>query len=282
MEFINPNKKEPVKFFEDGSDKKVETIYDDPEWRELIDKVKKQSKKDIENNNKPSIFTRVKSKKEETKQPKASPERVEVNIKLSIPSIEWSKVKKLKKKIEFLRHNFLHKVFTKPRTYLVAGVLLIIVGVVLFLVQIKTNKDQPKSVSGNDTQQTSGVAEPVSHDVPFSPVLPTNGIDKEDIAYNPERNFAKFDDKIENTAVTVSQQKLPENFISDPEGQLEKLAKDSGASELIQTGSGMAYIQQSQQGPQTVVFIKFELLIFIRTGNLVSNDAIVSYIDGLN
>lgn len=279
MEFIDPKKKnKSPKFFEEG-DKKVETIYDDSEWHELRDKVKKQSEKDLQRSKKTSLFSDDPEpydlSSEEDKK------RVEVNIKLSLPKVHWELLKKFKQRTADYKKNFSFNFLKKPKTYLLAGSVIFVIGIISFVAISKDNKNNTIATESDGT--TNQVKEePVSHDPPFSPALPSSGIEKEDISYNPERNFAKFDDSIDGIAVSVSQQSLPEDFKSDSESKLEELAKGFDTTKTIQAGSGLAYIKETDEGLETIIFKKFDLLIFIRTQDKVSDDSVVQYIDNLN
>ncbi|MBI5357358.1 hypothetical protein HZB74_00700 [Candidatus Saccharibacteria bacterium] len=279
MEFINPKKKKSPKFFEENSNQKVETIYDDPEWRELRDKVKKQSEKDIRHSSKGSLFGNINEPYDLASD--EDKKRVEVNIKLSLPEAHWDFLKKLKNRLLNYKKNFSFNFLKNPKTYLIIGFIVFIVGAASFLLINRDNKDN--APSAEQTATTSQVKEePVSHDPPFSPALPPSGINKEEVSYNPERNFAKFDDSIDGIAIAVSQQSLPEDFKSDPEAKLEELAKGFEATKIIQTGSGLAYIKETEEGPETIIFKKFDLLVFIRTQNKVSETSVISYINNLN
>ena len=218
MEFLDPKKKKSPKFFDDNVDKKVKTIYDDPEWIDLRNKVKKQSEKDLKNNKKRPLLNDV--------QPPVEKKHVEVNIKLSLPSAHWDLLKKLRSKILNFKKDFSFDFLKNPKTYLIFCTVITVVAIAS-LVFISKNKVTPANV---DTSKTTsqGKEEPVSHDTPFSPVTPPSGIDKNKISYNPERNFAKFDDSIDGIAVSVSQQTLPDNFKDDPETKLQELAKEFG------------------------------------------------------
>lgn len=270
MEFIDPKKKnKSPKFFEEG-EKKVETIYDDPEWQHLSNKVKKRSKKE-------DAFDNPVQEKEK--------EQVEVNIKLSLPKAHI----KLAKKLKGATRNFKDKNSWKqikayrkqPKTYLIFGGIVMLIGAVSLMSIYKKDKDNNLSTGGN--QGTAQIKEePVSHDPPFSPVLPPSGIEKEEISYNPERNFAKFDDSIDGIFVSVSQQSMPDDFKNDTENKLTELTKGFQAEKTIQTGSGLAYIKETEQGPETIIFSKFGMLIFIRTGDKVSDRSTIDYIDNLN
>jgi len=118
----------------------------------------------------------------------------------------------------------------------------------------------------------------------FSTISPGGDIKSTEsgqIAYDPGKKVASFTDKIEGVAVTVSQQALPEKFASDRAGELEKFAHEIYANEKLEIGDTTAYIGVSSKGPQTVVLIKNDLLLFISTESKVQNLALFDYIDSL-
>lgn len=280
MEFINRKKKKP-KFddFLDHNSDKQESLYDDPEWAELRESVKRRAKKDVSHN---------KGDAEEglPANPKAEPERVELNIKLSLPNIGVQKLRALKDKIRPNKKILTSDILRTKTAYAVLAVTVLAICLLLFWPNKKSENTQKQGnatgVSGQQSTPATGVEEEVSHDPAFSVITPSGGIDKNSIIYSPQRNFAKFDDKISGVAITVSQQPLPGDFSSDPEGSLEGLADNLGATEVVQTGSGIAYIQENVAGQQTVVFVKFGLLVFIKTQSRIETGSIAKYIDTLN
>lgn len=83
------------------------------------------------------------------------------------------------------------------------------------------------------------------------------------VEYDPEKRVASFMDKIGEVQITVSQQPVPDTFKAGPDEELDKLAKNLGATEIIVESNPKAYIGPSAQGPQTAVFHKQGLLVFI-------------------
>lgn len=286
MEFKPQKKKQKLPDFLKDSPKDSSNdplnLYNDPEWRDLREEIKKRSQEDIKKNSRPSFLNRrpIKPGKNE-KNTGNDQDRVEVNIKLSVPKVDWVKLQNLKKRAVGLKSKIPPKIHKNPKAYLALCLIIAVVGVLLLVGHFAGKDSNKTSNNSGSGQQTS--SEPISHDPPFGPVLPSKGINKEKIAYNPERNFAKFDDRINGVAINVSQQPLPENLKKDPESGVEQLAESLGAKQPLQiAGGGIAYISESISGPQIVVLKKFNLLIFIKTGNRVEVDAIVDYINSLN
>jgi hypothetical protein len=109
------------------------------------------------------------------------------------------------------------------------------------------------------------------------PKLTTSG----KVAYDSSKKVASFTDDIEETPLTVSQQALPERFKHDPASELGKFAEDINAKEKLQVGSLTAYSGISEKGPQTVVLIKNNVLIFITASKKLPTAQLIGYIDSL-
>lgn len=91
-----------------------------------------------------------------------------------------------------------------------------------------------------------------------------------------------YADTISGVGVTVSEQQLPVSFKSDPEGQLQKMATAYNATEQLTTGDTKVYIGTSINGPQSVIFIKNNLLVLIKSEKVIDNKSWLHYIAALN
>lgn len=100
--------------------------------------------------------------------------------------------------------------------------------------------------------------------------------------YDDEKKVASYNDKIAGTDVTVSQQPLPDSFKASPMDEVEKLAKNFKATKRINTGKVIAFTGiSSEDGTQTVIFAKKDLLIFIRATKELNSNNLAAYIDNL-
>jgi hypothetical protein len=88
-------------------------------------------------------------------------------------------------------------------------------------------------------------------------------------------------DRLENVQINVSEQPLPDSFKSDTAKQLQQLAEDEKATQKITIGSNTIYIGTSSQGPQSIFFIKNNLLILIKSDATISENSWVKYINSL-
>lgn len=285
MEFLNPKKKKYNfdKFLEEEKPEKPVTIYDDPEWKDLVETVKRQAEEDIEENNKPK-FLRRNQKTESHAVPKDEPEKVEVNIRLTVPKLKWDKIKGIKKWLVETKAKVLPYLKDRRVQQIGIGVIALLITGSILLNIIGSRKDKTDTAANKGSSQSVAQSEqPVSHDVPFDMLLPDKDLPKEAVSYNSDKNFAKFDDKIGSSTISVTEQPLPNNFKSNPANSLEGLAKQMNAAESIETTTaGTIYIQQaSQGGAQTAIFVRGSILGFIRTQNEVGASKIAMYIDSL-
>lgn len=90
-----------------------------------------------------------------------------------------------------------------------------------------------------------------------------------------------FTDSINATAISVSQQILPETFKSATAQSIQDLAKSYSATEELDIDGNTAYIGTSTKGPQSVIFTKNGLLVLIKSQGTIENDAWKSYIKSL-
>lgn len=87
-----------------------------------------------------------------------------------------------------------------------------------------------------------------------------------------------YADNIDGIAISVSQQPLPESFKADRAKALAELAKAYSATSEIKSGTIKAYAGTSSKGPQSVLFIKDDLLIMIKSQQKVSDASWADYI----
>jgi hypothetical protein len=133
--------------------------------------------------------------------------------------------------------------------------------------------------SKKDTKGTLGATSEAKPD--FKPVLPNGKVDSTGsgkVAFDPTHDVVSFTDKIGGVDVTVSEQPLPATFKNDPEGQVATLAKNLNANEVINESNPKAYLGRSIKGPQTVLFTKNNLLVFIYAPGALDKAALAEYI----
>ena len=98
----------------------------------------------------------------------------------------------------------------------------------------------------------------------------------------PDRNpvFAYLD-KIGNVPINVSEQPLPDDFVTDTEQQMEQLASGYKANEKITVGDTVVHIGTSAKGPQSAIFNKGKTLILIKSAIKVDTAQWSSYVSSL-
>ncbi len=117
----------------------------------------------------------------------------------------------------------------------------------------------------------------------FKPLLPegkqpNNPSGK--IGYDGTRKVASYKDKIGEVDITISQQPLPQSFQKEPDQELQKLATSISATTAL-SSTPKAYLGISEKGPQTVVFHKNGLLVFLYAEHKIEDAAWTDYINKL-
>lgn len=90
-----------------------------------------------------------------------------------------------------------------------------------------------------------------------------------------------YTDTIDDVSISVSQQQLPESFLSDTEEQVAELAKKFNATTKIDAFGTTAYLGTSAKGPQSVILTKNDLLIMIKSKSRINNQSWAEYIQSL-
>ncbi|HMM62334.1 MAG TPA: hypothetical protein PKC86_02120 [Candidatus Saccharibacteria bacterium] len=88
-------------------------------------------------------------------------------------------------------------------------------------------------------------------------------------------------DYIDNIPIRVSQQPLPDGFDQDTTAQIDQLAIGYNANEKITVDNISVHIGTNSKGPQSVIFVKNNLLILITSSAKITNDQWANYISSL-
>lgn len=96
--------------------------------------------------------------------------------------------------------------------------------------------------------------------------------------------YYQYTDTFGGSKVTISRQPIPDDFKSDPNGALVKLANSLNAKQSIQTQRwGMAYmVTDTKNSVQVLVFKSTDKLVFIQSLGVHSSDEWRGYVDSLN
>lgn len=195
---------------------------------------------------------------------KSQGSKVEVSVNLSIPKVPLKK---------YARRY-------KSSTY--AKIMSVIIAVIL--VNVIAVSVVKKNNSSNDVKGAVAGQDGKSKSPDYKPLLPSGTAANTvsgNFSYDSEKKVTSFSDKIGEEEVTISQQPLPQDFKDNPDGRVEIFAKNANFNELIQTKSGRAHIGTSIKGPQSVVFHREGLLVFLRSEKKILNTDWVRYIDSL-
>lgn len=90
-----------------------------------------------------------------------------------------------------------------------------------------------------------------------------------------------YTDTVDGVQLNVSQQQLPESLRTNTVQEVAKLAEGFAANEKIVAGDTTAYLGTSIRGPQSVIFVKQDLLILIKSSTKLTNERWIEYIGSL-
>jgi hypothetical protein len=99
--------------------------------------------------------------------------------------------------------------------------------------------------------------------------------------YNAEHKIVTFVDSIGGVDINITEQALPDDFKDNTDDKVKKLAQSFSANEVLSTANPTAYLGTSVQGPQSVIFHKNGLLIFIKSTKKIDNHDWAEYITNL-
>lgn len=238
--------------------KKGSWLDDDPEWRALKQRL---DNKPAPKPKKQQPIARPQKLGDAVTHTPKPPKKVEVSLNLTVPTVKIPKLKTPK---------------LTPKQYRVGATVtgFIVVSLIGFTVFSK--------LSSKKSDDGKGVLAQTAQKPEFDTVIPKDNEETNSkIRYDPERKVASFTDKIGATDITVSQQELPENLKKNTDEEVEKLAKGFSATEVIVESNPKAYLGTSAKGPQTVIFHKNGLLVFIFSQKSIEKSVWAEYITKL-
>jgi hypothetical protein len=201
----------------------------------------------------------------------------QININIALPKSwsfrrVWSKLKGLLDRSTVAIRRFIP---SKKILNITLATVIIVSSLFLFksfTVDTKLNEN---------TDEVKGIEAKKNEKPDFVIYYPTNEKTKE-MSYDANKKVASYPDQIDTIPITISQQKLPDTFKANPIVELEKLAKQINANTKLEAVGGInAFMGQSVRGPQTVVFVKDQTLIFIKSDSQVAISAWNNYLDTL-
>lgn len=228
---------------------------DDPEWEAL----RQRTANKPENKNPPTRQPlAVEERIDAAPRASVEPKKVQVSLDLALPQLSLPKL--TPSQLRWAK-------FGLPAVaFMVLAVILV----------PKLFKSQPS--------HSTGVLSSVVKEPEFKTVLPSGKKDETtngSVAYDASKKVASFTDNISGVAVTVSQQPVPEPFKANLDDQVQKLAESFSANEIIASSTPKAYLGTSIKGPQTVIFAKKDLLVFITSDSKIEKDVWAEYITKL-
>lgn len=97
-----------------------------------------------------------------------------------------------------------------------------------------------------------------------------------------DESIFSYNDELADTSILVSEQAMPDNFYTDQDSSLRELAKSFNATASFKAGDTTVYSGQSSNGPEYAIFIKQNVLIFIKSESTISTKDWITYISSLN
>ncbi len=204
------------------------------------------------------------------KQAGIQPKDTTVSIHISIP-----KFRALKANFKTLFARIISFSKGLDKKILVGGAAVFVIGIggisFALLYDGKNPDDKPAVLAGS-TEKAN-----FEYSLPDGDATGADG----EIKYDSTKNIVNFKDEIGGVPITISQQPLPSSFKDDTDAKVKKLAEDFSATKTIATANPTAYIGTSIKGPQTVIFSKKDLLVFIQSTKVIEDRDWAEYITNL-
>jgi hypothetical protein len=199
--------------------------------------------------------------------PNTKSDDISINIKIKKPTLpDVAQLKELKKRTKKLPS----KLRKKPKVLAVGGFALAVMIVVVI------------GIARNGSPQTASTA-PDS----FKPLVPkdSQGVaGVSDTKLSSEDGVGElftFPDTFLDKPVTVSQQKLPDEFKTEAD-PAQKVAAQLGKTEQVSTAFGPVYFTTDKKSPmQTIIFVYRDSLAFITSATHRDGDTWKIYIESL-
>ena len=194
-----------------------------------------------------------------------------VSINISIPKFKKPDLRKKFSSLPPLPKNLTYK-----RLGIGSGALAIVL--VIGVIAVSTRSDN------KNTPGTTNVLSSSDQKASFEYSLPTGAgsdVKPDEVRYDAQKKVVNFTDSIGGVDITISQQPLPDDFKNDTAEKVKKLAEGFSATKTVTTANPTAYIGTSVKGPQTVIFSKKDLLVFIQSTKQIDDHDWAEYITNL-
>lgn len=230
---------------------------DDPEWHRLKKRIEKQP---VSPRNTKITDSMRSNHRQSVAPPKISEstKKVEIALKLSVPKVKLPKISRKQTRATLIGFGL---------------IIVVIIGIKTVPAMLKSKPKNPKQVAGETIEKPK-----------FNSLLPDGKKEEtidSNVVYDPNKKVTSFTDKIGTVYVTVSQQELPEPFEANPDEEVKKLAESFSATEIINESNPKAYLGNDVKGPQTVIFHKKGILVFIFSPRQIEKTDWATYITKL-
>ena len=165
---------------------------------------------------------------------------------------------------------------TKKNSLIIGAVLVLLIGVIVTVIVLnnKPTATKENQVASKDTPE-------------FKTILPKGASINQLGGWTrispPENDpVYAYSDTLNNVAISVSQQPAPSSFKNNLDTEVAEVAKKFNATSQLDTGDVKAYIGTSAKGPQSVIFVKDNLLILIKSVQKIDDSKWISYIKSLS
>lgn len=91
-----------------------------------------------------------------------------------------------------------------------------------------------------------------------------------------------YSDTLDNIAISITQQQLPQSFQHNADEQVGELAKKFNATTKLTADNGVLYVGTSTKGPQSVILTKNNLLITIKSQEKINDASWIRYVSSLH
>lgn len=171
------------------------------------------------------------------------------------------------------------------RTALVTGAAALTVGGIYY-VTAPSDISNPGEIKGSMTS-TASQSTPLVYETPSFPTLLPKGRTIKQLGgwvrmSPPEQDpVYAYTDTIGATHIRVTQQRMPDNFSDDPVEEVEQVVQDFGPTQKLTVGNTTVHIGTNASGPQSVIFTKEDLLVFIKSNDPIPDNKWSAYIQSL-
>lgn len=179
------------------------------------------------------------------------------------------------------------RTFSKRRRFVIIIVIVVLCCVIsvsyIVIVRLHHPANSP-SLTGGSQQQATGP----TPGTPKYPTLLPAGKSIHDLGgwYRispPDRDAVyAYADSIGTIHIDVSEQPIPASFKPDIAESVAELARSFDANQKLSVSDLTVYIGTSAKGPQSLIFVKSNTLILIRSVTIVNNNQWLQYIESLH